>query len=84
MNQSLGYVQEILSAHTEDSKVGKHIYNMISDGNYDSGEQFVRDLSVGESHYLNRVLQDAIAYSNQEQDEERSKHLNEIYELLFV
>lgn len=83
MNQSLAYVQEILSGHTEDSEIGKTIFDRISDRNYSSGEQFVRDLSEDESNYLNRILKDAIDYSNQEQDEERSTHLNEIYELLY-
>lgn len=84
MKQSLGYLQEILSAHAEDSSIGENIYNRISDKNYASGEQFVRDLSESESQYLNRILEDAIAYSNQEQDEERARQLNEIYELLYV
>ena len=84
MNQSLGYLQEILSAHTEDSKIGKSISDRISKYQYTSDEQFARDLSVGETHYLNRILKDAIAYSNQEQDQERSRHLNEIYELLYI
>jgi hypothetical protein len=83
MNQSLAYVQEILSAHTEDSEIGKNIFDRISDRNYSSGELFARDLSEDESSYLNRILKDAIEYSNQEQDEERSAHLNEIYELLY-
>ena len=84
MKQSLGYLQEILSNHTEDSKFSKSIYDRISKYQYTNDEQFARDLTVGETHYLNRILKDAIAYSNQEQDEVRSQHLNEIYELLYI
>ena len=84
LNQSLAYLQEILSAHTEDSKIGQSIYDRIAKYQYTSEEQFARDLSVGETHYLNGILKEAISYSNQEQDQERSRHLNEIYELLYI
>ena len=84
LNQSLGYLQEILSGHTEDSKIGKSIYERISKYQYTSEEQFARDLSVGETHYLNAILREAISYSNQEQDDVRARHLNEIYELLYI
>ena len=84
MNQSLGYLQEILSGHSEESRIGKSISDRIAKYQYTSEEQFAQDLSVGETHYLNSILKDAIAYSNQEQDKERSRHLNEIYELLYI
>ena len=84
MNQSLAYLQEILSGHEEESKIGKSLYQRILKQNYTSEEQFARDLSVSETNYLNRILKDAIAYSNQEQDQERSRHLNEIYEMLYI
>ena len=84
LNQSLGYLQEILSGHIEDSKICKVIYDRIAKYNYASAEQFARDLTVGETNYLNQILQEAISYSNQEQDSERSRHLNAIYEYLYI
>ncbi len=87
MDQSLGYLREILSAYSENDEndvVGKRIYNRISTHDYPSEGKFVDQLSQAESHYLNRVLKDAIKYSKQEQDYERVRQLNEVYELLFI
>ena len=85
MDQSLGYLREILSAYMEnDDAVGKKIYNRISTHDYQSEGQFVNQLSQVENHYLNRILIDAIKYSKQEQDFERARQLNEVYELLFI
>ena len=86
MDQSLGYLREILSAYSENDEndVGKRIYNRISKHDYPSEGKFVNQLSQVESHYLNRVLIDAIKYSKQEQDYERARQLNEVYELLFI
>ena len=84
MDQSLGYLREILSAYSENDTVGKKIYNRISHQDYPSEEKFVEQLTQEETHYLNRVLKDAIKYSKQEQDYERAHQLNEVYELLFI
>ena len=84
MDQSLGYLREILSAYMENDTVGKKIYNRISTHDYQSEGQFVNQLSQVENHYLNRILIDAIKYSKQEQDFERARQLNEVYELLFI
>jgi hypothetical protein len=46
--------------------------------------KFVRELTQKENQYRNRVLAKVIKYSNQEQNYERVRQLNEVYELLFV
>ncbi|MFJ8266074.1 sigma-G-dependent sporulation-specific acid-soluble spore protein CsgA [Peribacillus asahii] len=84
MNQSLGYLREILAGYTENDAMGKRIFDKISNRNYVTEGQFVEDLTQVENNYLNRVLVDAIKYANQEQDAERAHQLNEVYELLFI
>jgi len=84
MDQPLGYLREILSAHTENDAVGKRIFNRISTKDYPTEGKFVRDLTQEENNYLNRLLAEAIEYSNQEQDYERASQLNEVYELLLI
>lgn len=84
MDQSLGYLREILSAYSETDSVAGKLYNRISNHDYSSEGKFVDQLSQKESHYLNRMLKDAIQYSKQEQDFERARQLNEVYELLFI
>ena len=41
MDQSLGYLREILSSYIENDVVGKKIYNRISNYDYPSEGQFV-------------------------------------------
>ena len=84
MEQSLGYLREILAAHTENDEIGKRIFNRISKHDYSSEEEFSRGLSQEESHYLNAILKEAIDYSRQEQDPERVRQLSEVYEQLFI
>jgi hypothetical protein len=84
VEQSLLYVREVLAPHTENSNVGKSLFKKITKGNYASEEQFIRDLSEDESKFLNQVLKEAIDYSSQEQDSERARQLNDVYELLFI
>ena len=84
MDQSLGYLREILATYTEKDVVGKRLYNKISTHDYPTESKFVEDLNQEENQYLNQVLIDAIEYSNQEQDYERAHQLNEVYELLFI
>ncbi|AZV41938.1 sigma-G-dependent sporulation-specific acid-soluble spore protein CsgA [Peribacillus asahii] len=84
MDQSLGYLREILAGYTENDAMGKRIFDKISNRNYVTEGQFVEDLTQVENNYLNRVLVDAIKYANQEQDAERAHQLNEVYELLFI
>lgn len=84
MNQSLAYVREILAGHTEIEPVGQKIFDKISNKDYPTERLFVKNLTADEMYYLNRILEQAIEYSNQEQDYERSKHLNEVYELLMI
>ncbi|MFY4776614.1 sigma-G-dependent sporulation-specific acid-soluble spore protein CsgA [Metabacillus sp. RGM 3146] len=84
MDQSLGYLREILSAHTEFDEVGKRLFDRISTYDYSTEGEFARNLNQEESNYLNQVLAEAIRYSNQEQNYERACQLNEVYELLFI
>ena len=84
MDQSLGYLREILAGYTENDAMGKRLFDKISNRNYVTEGKFVEDLTQVENNYLNRVLVDAIKYANQEQDAERAHQLNEVYELLFI
>ncbi|WP_394232313.1 sigma-G-dependent sporulation-specific acid-soluble spore protein CsgA [Niallia oryzisoli] len=84
MDQSLEYLREILSGHTENDDVGKNLYHKISSHDYASEGNFVRALTQEENVYLNHILTEAIDYSKQEKDYVRARHLNEVYELLFV
>ncbi|MEH6948100.1 sigma-G-dependent sporulation-specific acid-soluble spore protein CsgA [Bacillus sp. JJ634] len=84
MDQSLGYLREILAGYTENDAMGKRLFDKVSNRNYVTEGQFVEDLTQVENNYLNRVLVDAIKYANQEQDTERAHQLNEVYELLFI
>ncbi|HWL23559.1 MAG TPA: sigma-G-dependent sporulation-specific acid-soluble spore protein CsgA [Ureibacillus sp.] len=84
MDQSLGYLREILAGYTENDAMGKRLFDKVSNRNYVTEGKFVEDLTQVESNYLNRVLVDAIKYANQEQDAERAHQLNEVYELLFI
>ncbi|MFB5281134.1 sigma-G-dependent sporulation-specific acid-soluble spore protein CsgA [Peribacillus sp. Hz7] len=84
MDQSLGYLREILAGYTENDAMGKRLFDKISNRNYVTEGEFVEDLTQVENNYLNRVLVDAIKYANQEQDAERAHQLNEVYELLFI
>jgi hypothetical protein len=83
MDQTLGYLREILAGHT-DVMVGKEIYKLLSDKEYSTEAAFVRELTQEEAKYLNRILIEAIEYSNQEQDYERARQLNEVYEILTI
>ncbi|RFU62080.1 sporulation protein [Peribacillus glennii] len=83
MNQPLLYVREILAGHTE-SKFGKEIYSKLTNSGHDTEEYFVRSLSGEEMYYLNSILAEAIDYANQEKDDERSRQLNAVYELLTI
>jgi hypothetical protein len=86
MNQALGYVREILAGHTDNDneKIGKKVYDKISNKHYATERMFVKNLTAEEMYFLNQVLVEAIDYSNQEQDYERAKQLNEVYELLTI
>jgi Zn-dependent M32 family carboxypeptidase len=84
MEQSLSYLREILSAHTENDAVGRRLYKRLSTHDFKSDQIFAWQLTQEESNYLNKVLEEAIEYSKQEQDEERARQLNEVYEQLFI
>jgi hypothetical protein len=83
MDQTLGYLREILSNYTDDHSEGGKIYRKLTKGHYKSEGDFVRNLSQEESNFLNKMLPDEIKYAKEEQDEKRAHELNEVFELLF-
>lgn len=84
INQPLGYLREILAGHTDNSTIGKEIYDKLTKSGHSTEEYFVRSLTGEEMYYLNSVLVEAIDYSNQEQDYERARQLNAVYEILTI
>ncbi|WP_251554972.1 sigma-G-dependent sporulation-specific acid-soluble spore protein CsgA [Neobacillus muris] len=83
MDQTLGYLREILSNYTDEHHTGaRQLYHKLMKGHYQSEESFVRDLTGSEIDFLNKILPDEINYAKQEQDEKRLRELNEVYELL--
>jgi hypothetical protein len=83
LDQTLGYLKEILSNYTDDHTEGRHIYKKLTAGAYPSEGSFVRDLNQKEINFLNNILPEEINYAKAEQDEKRAYQLNEVYELLF-
>jgi hypothetical protein len=83
MDQTLGYLREILSNYSEEHSEGRHLYQKLSEGHFPSEESFVRHLNSTEIDFLNKILPNEIKYAKEEQDEKRAYELNEVYELLF-
>lgn len=83
MNQSLGFLREILSNYTDRSDVGKEIYAIIKENDFTTEESFVRLLSEEQISFLNKVLPEEINHAKDAQDGERAHQLNEVFELLF-
>ncbi|WP_409303866.1 sporulation protein [Peribacillus sp. SCS-155] len=85
MEQSLAYLREIMAGRADDTNMaGREIYKLLTNKQYTTEAAFVRDLTQEEAKYLNSILIQAIEYSNQEKDEKRARHLNEIYEILMI
>jgi len=83
MNQPVGYLREFLSNYTDRSHVAQEIYSIIKEKDFTTEDSFVRELNEQHVSFLNGVLTEAINYARSEDDEERARQLNEIYELLF-
>jgi hypothetical protein len=83
MDQTLGYLREILSNYSEEHSEGRQLYRKLSEGHFTSEESFVRYLNSTEIDFLNKILPNEIKYAKEEQDEKRAHELNEVYELLF-
>jgi len=83
MEKTQAYLREILSDYTETYPLSKKIYQRIEEGNYPSEGEFVRDLTVEEIEFLNKILPEAIEYAKNELDAKRAQQLNEVYELLY-
>ena len=82
MDQTLGYLREILAGYTETYPLSQKIYQRIEEGKYHSEGSFVRDLTMEEIEFLNKILPEAIEYAKEELDNKRAYQLNEVYELL--
>ncbi|ASB91301.1 sigma-G-dependent sporulation-specific acid-soluble spore protein CsgA [Bacillus sonorensis] len=82
MDTTLGYLRESLSNHLEHD-MGQRIYKKITSQRYDNEEEFVRHLDEREAAFLNAVLEHEMKYALNEQDHQRTRELNEVYELLF-
>jgi hypothetical protein len=83
MDQTLGYLREILSNYSDEHSEGRHLYRKLSEGQFTSEGSFVRELNSKEINFLNKILPNEIKYAKEELDEKRAHELNEVYELLF-
>lgn len=83
MDKTLGYLREILSNYSDEHSEGRQLYRKLSEGNFSSEGDFVRQLNQKEIDFLNRMLPNEINYAKEEQDEKRAHELNEVFELLF-
>lgn len=83
MDQTLGYLREILSNYSDEHSEGRHLYRKLSEGYFSSEGSFVRHLNQKEIDFLNKILPNEIEYAKEEQDVKRAHELNEVYELLF-
>ncbi|ALC82382.1 MULTISPECIES: sigma-G-dependent sporulation-specific acid-soluble spore protein CsgA [Bacillus] len=82
MDKTLGYLRESMSNYL-DSDVCQKIYKKMLAKHYSNEEEFVKDLNDEEMDFLDHVLGKEIKYAQDEQDHQRSRELNEVYELLF-
>jgi hypothetical protein len=82
MEQTLGYLREILSNYVEEQSLSQQIYKKLHSTSYHDEKEFVMSLAEDESNYLNKILPDEIKHSLQEQDYKRLEELNNVYELL--
>jgi hypothetical protein len=82
MDKTLGYLRETLSNYANEHSQGKHLYRKLVEGRYTSEESFVQHLNSKEIEFLNEILPKEINYAKQEQDKQRARELNEVYELL--
>ncbi len=83
MDQTLGYLREILSNYVDGHNEGRQVYRKLTEGEFSSEGDFVRKLNYKEINFLNEILPKEINYAKEEQDEKRAHELNEVFELLF-
>lgn len=83
MDQTLGYLREILSNYNHEHSYGRHIYRKLLEGHFTTEESFVRHLDSKEIDFLNDILPKEINHAKEVRDEKRAQELNEVYELLF-
>ncbi|SET34361.1 hypothetical protein SAMN05421676_104107 [Salinibacillus kushneri] len=83
MDQSLTYLQEVLSNYTEEIDAIRDIDEKISTNQYPSENLFSRDLDEEESRILREIILKEIHHANESGDHERGYQLHEVYELLY-
>lgn len=82
MNQSRGYLRELLSNYTDRSHECRELYHKITDDLSEGDNAFVSRLTEQEAAFLNSILPPEIQHAKEELDYKRANKLNEIYELL--
>lgn len=82
MDKTMGYLRESISNYLE-SDICQKIYKKMQAKQYSNEEEFVKELNDEEMEFLDHVLGKEIKYAQDEQDDKRSRELNEVYELLF-
>ncbi|MFD1738498.1 sporulation protein [Bacillus salitolerans] len=82
MEQTLGYLREILSNYLDHQAQSRQIYEKLESTQYENEQAFVRALDEEETLYLNKILPDEINHALEEQDYTRMSELNNVYELL--
>ncbi|MFV8828093.1 sporulation protein [Alkalihalobacterium sp. APHAB7] len=83
LDQSLAYLREALSNYIEDHPICQGVYDRLENNNYSTEEEFVGGLAEEEMKVLDIILKQEIKHAEEEQDEERTKQLNEVFEQLF-
>ncbi|WP_226034791.1 sigma-G-dependent sporulation-specific acid-soluble spore protein CsgA [Aquibacillus saliphilus] len=83
MDQNLAYLHEVLSNYTEDNEAAQDIDRKISNLNFSSEEEFVKELNQEQIQLLSQILSKEMHHANESGDHERGFQLNEVNELLF-
>ncbi|MBM7572314.1 sporulation protein [Aquibacillus albus] len=83
MDQSLGYLHEVLSNYIEENDSVKHIDQKIEQFDYSSEQTFAKGLEQEDIQMLRQILLREMDHANQAGDHERGYQLNEVYEQLY-
>ncbi|WP_236035293.1 sigma-G-dependent sporulation-specific acid-soluble spore protein CsgA [Alkalihalobacterium elongatum] len=83
LDKSLGYLREALSNYIEGHPICQGVYDRLEQNDFSSEEEFVDGLAEEEMKVLDIILKQEIKHAQEEQDEERTKQLNEVFEQLF-
>ncbi|ADU30612.1 sigma-G-dependent sporulation-specific acid-soluble spore protein CsgA [Evansella cellulosilytica] len=83
MDVSLRYLLESLSNYIDDDEEANEVYVKLKRNSFKNEKDFSKSLSTREIEKMNQIIKNEIHYANEENDEKRSKELNEVYENLF-